>query len=277
MSSPSRLKIGCALGSNDDVEIAGRAAVGTGVAFAGETDALTVAGSGLDANFERLGLRHRAFAVAGGAGRQILAGTMAAGTLDVELHPSAGLRDLSGAVAFGTLSGSLEKALTVAIRADIVARDVQAHHAAADRRPERNVDLIFQIGSGLRALFGCSGTVASPEDPEEDVAEAAAASTAAALAAASGVVDEIRKIEAAEIEVNPLAAIRLAAGEAPGKSSSACRTAAGACVSFCRGGIDVVGVEANLVVNLALLGIAEDVVGFGERFELLFRSLVARD
>src|SRR6185295_19465237 len=38
----------------------------------------------------------------------------------------------------------------------------------------------------------------------------------------------------------------------------------------------VVGVKADLVVNLALLGIAQDFVGFGQRLELFLRGLVPR-
>ena len=49
-----------------------------GVAFAGNADALTIAGARFDADFERLGLFYRAFAVAGGAGGYVLAGAVAA-------------------------------------------------------------------------------------------------------------------------------------------------------------------------------------------------------
>ena len=53
----------------------------------------------------------------------------------------------------GHLPGASRKPWPWQVRADILARDVQAHHAAADRRPERNVDLIFEIGAGLRAFL----------------------------------------------------------------------------------------------------------------------------
>ena len=42
-------------------------------------------------------------------------------------------------------------------------------------------------------------------------------------------------------------------------------------------GINVVRVEADLVVDLALLGIAQHVIGFRKLFELLFRLLVRID
>ena len=177
------------------------------------TDALTVAGAGLYSDFQRLGMRDCAFAVASGARCQILSGTVAAGACHIKFHPSAGLGDLAGAVALGAFSWRFDRAVAVAVAAGVVARNVEAHHAAADRRPERNVDLILQVCSGFGAFFGGRGAMAATEDGTEDVAEAAPACPAAAFAAASGVVDEVRKIEAAEIEVNALAAIWLAAGE----------------------------------------------------------------
>ena len=60
-----------------------------------------------------------------------------------------------------------------------------------------------------------------------------------------------------------------------GTTESACAKAAAARIGLGCGGIDVVGVEAELIVDLALLGIAEDVVGFGDRLEFLFGRLVA--
>ncbi len=162
-------------GADDRVEISGDSAMCSSIAFTGQANALAVARACLDANFERFGLRDRAFTVAGRAGRQILSGAVAAGALHVELHASAGLRDLARTVALRTFAGSFESTLAVALRADILARDVETHDAAADRRPERDVDLIFEIGAGLGTFFGRRAP-ASAEDGAEDVAEAAAAS-----------------------------------------------------------------------------------------------------
>src|ERR1019366_5368300 len=50
---------------------------------------------------------------------------------------------------------------------------------------------------------------------------------------------------------------------------------AAARVGLRRSRIDVVGVESDLVVNLPLLGIAEDVVGLGKSLELFFSAFVA--
>src|SRR5438876_9743163 len=40
-------------------------------------------------------------------------------------------------------------------------------------------------------------------------------------------------------------------------------------------GVDVVAVETDLIVDFSFLGIAQDLVGFRDRFEFFFRSLVA--
>src|SRR5579871_1218511 len=112
------------------------------ISFAGKTDALAVAGTGLDANFERLSFRNRAVTVAGRASRQVFSGSVTARTLDVELHTPAGLRNLAGTVALRTLAGSFESALAMALGADVLTGDVEAHHATADRRPEGDVYLV---------------------------------------------------------------------------------------------------------------------------------------
>ena len=65
-------------------------------------------------------------------------------------------------------------------------------------------------------------------------------------------------------------------GKPPPKSPAPPRLAAAARVRLRRGRIDIVGIEPELVVNLSLLGIAENVVGLGKSLELLFRGLVAR-
>src|SRR5205823_2611502 len=63
-----------------------------------------------------------------------------------------------------------------------------------------------------------------------------------------------------------------AATSAARKSRWPCATAR---VSLGCGGIDVVRIKAELVVNLALLRIAEDIVGFGDLLEFFFCGFVA--
>src|SRR5260370_3151307 len=189
-----------ALGSNNRVQIARRPSVRPGISFAGKTNALPIASPSLDANFERLGLGYCAFAVAGWTRCQILTCSVTARTLDIELHPPTRLGDLSGAVAFGTLAGSLERSLAVTGRADVVARDIQPHHAAADCRPERNIDLIFQVRPRFTAFLCMGGALPSAQDRAKNVAEAAAAPTTAASSAAGCAVAEIGEIKSAEVQ-----------------------------------------------------------------------------
>ena len=166
----------------------------------------------------------------------------------------------------------LDKALAVAIRAGIAPSDVQPHDPAPDGSPEGNVDLILEVGPRLGTFLRphrrvrrkfrkkCRGSCRCP--------------TGLALPA-SGIFEHIGKVEAAEIEVRGLPAAtpgcRLETPNPPGPA----RAAAGPSVGISRRGIDVVGVKPDLIVNLALLGIAQDIVGFGQRLELLFRNLVA--
>src|ERR1700680_3449722 len=170
--------------SDDRIKIARWAAVDPGVALARNANPLPIARASLDTHFERLRFRHRAFTMAGGTRRQILARPVASRTLHVELHPSAGLGDVSRSVALRTFAWRLQETLAVTVRANILTGNIQAHYAAAARRPERNVDLIFPAASGLGASPRASAPpLSSPEDRAEDVAEAA---TAAAFAAALG-------------------------------------------------------------------------------------------
>src|SRR5450755_4027931 len=256
-------------GADNRVKISRGSAVRAGVAFAGQANALAVARAGLDADFERFGALDRALAVATRAGGNVFPRPMAAGAGHVALHPPAGLVDLALAAALRTSSGGLDESLAMAIRACIAPSDVQAHDPTANRRPEGHVDLILQILARLRTSL--LRTTAAAEDAGENIFEAAAATGFAP----AGAIHQIGKVEAAEIEVS---ALRPGAAALPARKSSAGKvssSAACAGVGVSRGGINIVGIEADLVVNLALLGIAKDVVGLGHGLEFLFRGLVS--
>src|SRR5436309_13619773 len=90
--------------ANDHKEIACRAAVGSSIAFPRQTYALAIPSPCFDSDFQRFSVRDRAFAVAGATHCEILAGTVAAPGLDVELHGSTRLGSLAGAVALGTFA-----------------------------------------------------------------------------------------------------------------------------------------------------------------------------
>src|SRR5256885_12957045 len=126
------------------VEIAGRAAACAGISFARQANALAVARAWLDAHLQRLSVVHHAFATAHAANRPRFAGAIAARASDIELHVAGFLRDLPFAIAFWAGAGSFDVAVAAAVLARVVARYIQAQHAAANRCPERHVDLIFK-------------------------------------------------------------------------------------------------------------------------------------
>src|SRR5258708_23045733 len=99
----------------------------------------------LNGPFGGFGPRHRALTVARWTDRYILARPVAPGTLHIELHAAAGLRDLPGSVALRTLARRFQEALPVTIRTDILARDIEAHDPAPASRPEPDVDLGRQV------------------------------------------------------------------------------------------------------------------------------------
>src|SRR5690348_7594933 len=132
-------------GADYHVEIAGRPALNARIALARQADALTIAGARLDAHFQWFGAFHYAFAAAGGADGNVLAGAVAAWALGVELHAPAGLRHLAGALAFWADTGRLQEAAPVTVCANIAASDLQAHDRSANRLPEPYVDLVLQV------------------------------------------------------------------------------------------------------------------------------------
>src|SRR5215472_14529860 len=161
-------------GANDDVKIAGRAAALASIAFARYANPLAVARTWLDTNFERFGAVDHAFAVAVWANRNILAASPAPRAWHVELHTPAGLLDAAFAVALWADARLLDVAAAMAIRANILARDIQAHDPTANRRPERHVHLIFEIAARLRTGVRSGRASASSEDAREDVAKSTA-------------------------------------------------------------------------------------------------------
>src|ERR1017187_353838 len=118
---------------NDHVEIASRSAVSSGVTLARQPNPLPIAGPSLDSYLQWFGPAYRALAVAGGTSRNIFSRPLAPRAHHVELHPPARLRDLSGSVALRTFSRRFDIALPVTIPANILPRNVEPHHAAADR------------------------------------------------------------------------------------------------------------------------------------------------
>src|ERR1039458_8260003 len=63
----------------------------------------------------------------------------------------------------------------MAIRADVLARNVEPHHAAANGRPERHVHLVFKVGARFGSSLRRRCTAPAAEDSREDVLESTTA------------------------------------------------------------------------------------------------------
>ena len=186
-------------------------------------------------------------------------GAVAARAGNVELHPAAHLRHLAGAVALRAMHRAAGVRLAVAGGARLLPVDLDARLAAANRRPEIHRRLVLKIGARLRSARTLLLLLRSRKDAGEDVFEAAPSRRARA-------------------GLLPPDARR------PGNRKSRSRrnppAAAAARALLARIGlglrrVDLVGVEAELVVNLALLLVAQNVVGLGDLLELLLGLLVA--
>src|SRR5260370_437421 len=146
----------------------------------------------------------------------------------------------------------------------------EAVDPAGERCQEGEVDRFWETGPGSGPFLRRRTTApATTKDAGEDVTKPASARVSLATRAFEHVVE----IEAAEIEGNSLAcSSRLRtrkSAEAAGSRRAAARVGLGSCW------INVVRIEAELVVNLTLLGIAQNVVGFGEGLKFLLGSFVS--
>src|SRR5438552_14724505 len=260
---------GMVTGTDNDVEVSGWAPVQPGIAFAGDANALSIAGACLDSHFKGLGALDCPFAMADRAGGNVLSGPVTARASHVELHPSTRLLDRPLAFALRTYARRLDVAIPVTIAADIAAGEVQAHDASADRRPERYVHLVFEICPRLRAFLR-GGAAASAENSGEDVAETSRASTSAP---APSSFEQIGEIKSAEIEVR---ALTTGSGLPAGKTTKSAGTGwTSTRISLSRRRINIVGVDPALVVNLAPIRIADYDVRFGDSCKFFFDSFVS--
>src|SRR5262245_29633293 len=92
--------------ADDDVEVSRRSAVGSGIPFAGDADALPVTRAWLHPHLQRFGALHHPVTVASRADALGLARATAMRARHVELHAPAGLRHLAFALAFRARSHS---------------------------------------------------------------------------------------------------------------------------------------------------------------------------
>src|SRR2546423_616184 len=94
------------LDAHDDIEIARRAAAPSGIAFTGQPNALTVAGSRFNSHFKWLGAIHQPFTMAGWTRCSGHTGASTSRALHIEFHSSRGLGDLAGPLTFRASSCS---------------------------------------------------------------------------------------------------------------------------------------------------------------------------
>src|SRR5262249_40239238 len=153
-------------------------------------------------------------------------------------------------------SSRLDGSTSMACAANIAPADAQAHYSTTNGGPERHVNLIFKIAAWFRTLRG-TGSAAAAKHPGENIAEA----TAPGGFSSPPTLKQVGKIESPKIEVHPLRATRSRAAGKSSKSAGTSRTAAR--VGIGRGGVNVVGVKTELIVNFALLRIAQNIVGLG--------------
>ena len=163
-----------------DVEIAGRGALATGLAFAGETDARAVLHAGRDRHLQRALALHRAGAVADlarVADHAALAAAGRAGALDQE---EALLRaDLAGALAGRAGVGRPRLVLRSGAAARVAhhaRRHAQVRLGAGERLGQLDLDRLADVVAGARPA---GSTTAAPaheiaEHLVEDVAQPAA-------------------------------------------------------------------------------------------------------
>src|SRR5271168_1471322 len=152
-------------------QITRRPTIGPCVAFARQTNPLTIPGPRLNPKLQRLPLRHHALAIAGRARVLHLPRTTAPRTLDIKLHPSAHLRHLSRPMALRTLHAPARRRLALARRANLLPLNLQPCHTTPHRRPEIHTHLVLKIGPRLRPTRCLLPAV---KHPAEDMLEATA-------------------------------------------------------------------------------------------------------
>src|ERR1700691_2108593 len=252
------LKVGMLLHARGDVEIAGGSAHGAGVALARHPQPRAVAGSGRDAHVHGLGVRDASLALAGGAGVLQLAAASALGTGEIETHGAGHLGNRAGPAALRAGHGlAARRTASVAGGTRVVARDIEPRLGALDGLPEIDIQRVLEI---LALLRRCLRRFATIEKVRKDVSEAAragAASRRRTPAPTSGAaLKVVRKVETVEIHVGLWT-----------RSRSGARAAA-------RG--YVVRIETVLIVDLALLGVTQNVVSLLHLFETFLGGLVTR-
>src|SRR5579863_3227780 len=179
---------------------------------------------------------------------------IAARTSEAEFHCARHLVHVAGAIALRANCGRAAHGPTaIAGLTSFLPRYVETHLRATDRLPKVDVETVFKIRSLFRTAARSLATPAA-EELAEDVAEGSGAARTGF--AAMIIIDVIGKIEATETHPRVITRARARS------SARATRR-------------NVVGIKAVLIVDLPLLGIAQNVVGFLDFLEALLGGFIA--
>ena len=136
----------------------------------------------------------------------------------------------------------------------VLPRDVQPYLRAANGLPEIHVQAVFQVGAFFGSARRLGAAAPTAEELAEDVAKRARSGVVLSGRAARALVHVLREIESAEAHA------RLRSRARPASRTT---------------GRNVIGIKSVLIVDLPLLRIAQNVVGFLNFLEALFGRFVA--
>ena len=249
-------KQGVLFHSNRDVEVTRRAAHRSGIAFARDPQTAAVSGARGDAHLHLLRPHHAPFALATRTGIRQAAFSLATGTRHVEAHGTRHLRHFARAGAVRTGAAARSTATSGTGFAGLVTVDGQPDLGSFDRLPEIDVEGVFEV----RTTFGHAFGLAAAEEGREKVLESAVGVLVSPGKAAAAKISATRASPAAffEIEAAKVKARRRATASRPTRAACA----------------NIVGIEAVRVVDLALLGVVQHVIGFLDALETVFGVFV---
>src|SRR5580658_8314976 len=142
-------KEGMRFDAQRDVKVAGRGAMRSGIALAGDAQSGALLRARRNPDLHGFICGDAAIAMTGGACILKAAGSIAARAGEAEAHGAGGLRDIAAAVAFRTdgVAAGFRSPRSVAGGTNLLARDVETHLGAFDRLPKIYGEAIFEIGT----------------------------------------------------------------------------------------------------------------------------------
>src|SRR5690348_12160932 len=251
------------LHSGGDVQVARRRSHRSGVSFPGDPQPRAVPRPRRYPYLHRFRVSHASVASACWTGIPQFAAAAATRTGQVEAHRARHLAHVPRALALrtGHFAGTRGvRARTVTGAAHVVARYVDARLRAADRLPEIDVHHVFEIAALFRLRLPAAASAI--EELRKDVPKSPTAAAprlgppAGSRARSAGPREKVRKIEPRKVHVGLRTSALLPERPLPRITA-------------------VFRIEAELVVHLPLLRIAQNVIGFLNVLEPLLGRLVA--